>query len=251
MELRAWFYGIFGLVIGSFLNVVIYRVPRGESIVSPGSHCPHCGHSLKPWELIPVVSFLVLRGRCQQCGETISWRYAGVEMLTGLLFFLAARLDLGRPIYRLWLDLLFISVLIALTFIDLDTMRLPDVLVFPLLGISLAAAFVGWGRPGAGEALLSCLIAGGLFFLITWFYPAGMGMGDAKLVAALGAYLGFPGIFIAIFVASLSGSVIGILLTVIKMRGFRQQMPFGPYLAFGAMVALFWGGSIMRIYGGF
>lgn len=244
-----WFCGVGGLLIGSFLNVVIYRVPRGESIATPCSHCPHCGHFLKPWELIPVISYAALRGRCKQCRTPITRRYAAVELLTAGLFILVAMKDLNGPSYRLFLDLLCTSFLIALTFIDLDTFRLPDVLVLPLLGVSLLAVLIGWGRPGLGEALLSSLGAGGLFFLVAWLYPAGMGLGDAKLVAALGAYLGFPGIFVAVFLASLAGSVIGVTLTLMKRRGFRQQIPFGPYLAFGALVVLLWGGDIMALYG--
>lgn len=239
---------ILGLIIGSFLNVVIYRVPRGESIVSPGSHCPVCGHYLKPWELIPVLSFLILKRRCSNCRTSISWRYAGVEILTSFLFFLTAGQAHGYVDSRVIVNFVFISFLIALTFIDLDTLRLPDVLVFPLLGVGLLGAFLLPGRPTGWESILSAAGAGGVFFLIAWFYPDGMGLGDGKLVAALGAYLGFPAIFLAIFFASLTGSCVGGILFLLKKRGFRQQIPFGPFLAFGALLSLFWGQNILETY---
>lgn len=242
--------GVLGLLIGSFLNVVIYRVPRGESIVTPGSHCPVCGHHLRAWELIPVVSFLIQKGKCRTCQAGISWRYPLVELLTGILFYLTGLLSfrIGAQPERLLLNLVFVSVLIALAFIDLDTFRLPDVLTLPLLAIGLLGAFLISGSPRGWESLLSALGAGGLFWLIALIFPQGMGLGDAKLIAAIGAFLGFPAIFLAVFIGSLAGAVLGILFLAVGRKNFRQQIPFGPYLAVGAIATLFWGTQIFAWY---
>ena len=242
--------GLLGLLIGSFLNVVIFRVPRGESIVTPGSHCPTCGHVLRAWELLPVISFLIQKGRCRNCQAQISRRYPVVELLTGILFLLTATLSLSSATQpaRLTLNLVFVAVLIALSVIDLDTFRLPDVLTLPLLGIGLLGAFLIPGSPSGWESMLSALGAGGLFWIIARVYPQGMGLGDVKLVAALGAYLGFPSVFLAVFVGSFAGAFIGIVLLLIGHKRFRQQIPFGPYLAFGAIIALLWGTQIFDWY---
>ncbi|WP_170871476.1 prepilin peptidase [Desulfosporosinus metallidurans] len=250
MYLMSITIGLLGLLIGSFLNVVIYRVPRGESIVTPGSHCPACGHYLRAWELVPVVSFLIQKGQCRNCQARISWRYPMVELLTGVLFYLTVALSFGMEIHpaRLLLNLVFVAVLIALAFIDLDTFRLPDVLTLPLLGLGLLGAFLIPGNPTGWESVLSALGAGGLFWIIARFYPQGMGLGDVKLVAAMGAFLGFPSIFLAIFIGSFLGALIGIFLLLAGRKGFRQQIPFGPYLALGAILALFWGTQIFDWY---
>jgi len=242
--------GFLGLLIGSFLNVVIFRVPRGESIVTPGSHCPTCGHALRAWELLPVVSFLIQKAQCRNCQARISWRYPVVELLTGLLFFLTAMINLSTGIHpaRLLLNLVFVAVLIALAFIDLDTFRLPDVLTLPLLGVGLVGAFLIPGNPNGWESVLSALGAGGLFWGIARVYPQGMGLGDVKLVAALGAFLGFPSIFLAVFMGSFMGAFIGIILLFAGRKRFRQQIPFGPYLASGAIFALLWGNRIFTWY---
>lgn len=242
--------GLLGLLIGSFLNVVIYRVPRGESIVSSGSHCPICGHALRAWELIPVLSFLIQKRQCRNCSSTIAWRYPAVEILTGILFFITASLGLSTVTHpaRLFLNLVFVAVLIALSFIDLDTFRLPDVLTLPLLGIGLLGAFLIPGNLSGWESVLSSLGAGGVFWIIARVYPQGMGLGDVKLVAAMGAYLGFPSIFLAIFIGSFMGALVGIFLLFAGRKRFGQQIPFGPYLALGAIFALFWGSGIFEWY---
>lgn len=242
--------GLLGILIGSFLNVVIFRVPRGESIVSPGSHCTACGHNLHAWELIPVLSFLIQKGQCRKCQAPISWRYPAVELLTGILFFLTASLGFYSQIHsaRLVLNLVFVAVLIALSFIDLDTFRLPDVLTLPLLGVGLLGAFLIPGNPTGWESLLSALGSGGLFLVIALVYPQGMGLGDVKLVAAMGAFLGFPLIFLSVFIGSFIGALAGIFLLITGQKRFRQQIPFGPYLAFGAILTLLWGNQIFDWY---
>lgn len=242
------FYGALGLLIGSFLNVVIYRVPRGESIVKPSSHCPVCGHLLRPWELIPILSFLVQRGACGKCHEPIAWRYPAVEILTGLLFFYTLWLNRGVQDARVFWHLVFIALLIALSFIDLDTMRLPDVLVYPLLAIGLLGAAFLSGNPNWLESLLTAVGSGGAFWLIAKVYPQGMGFGDVKFVTALGAFLGFPNIILAIFIASLLGSLVGVGMLLLRRSHLKQQIPFGPFLASGALVALFWGERIFELY---
>ncbi|HWQ41038.1 MAG TPA: prepilin peptidase [Desulfosporosinus sp.] len=250
MYLMSIIIGLLGLLIGSFLNVVIYRVPRGESIVSPGSHCPNCGQVLRAWELIPVVSFLILKGQCCGCQARISWRYPAVELLTGILFFLTASLSFGAELHpaRLFLNLSFVAVLIALSFIDLDTFRLPDVLTLPLLGLGLLGAFLIPGNPSGWESVLSAVGAGGIFWIIARVYPQGMGLGDVKLIAAMGAFLGFPSIFLAVFAGSFVGAFIGIFLLFAGRKRFGQQIPFGPYLALGAILALLWGTWIFDWY---
>lgn len=242
--------GLLGLLIGSFLNVVIFRVPRGESIVSPGSHCPACGQALRAWELIPLISFLFQKGRCRKCQEHISWRYPAVELLTGTLFFVVAAIGLSAGIQpaRLLLNLVFVAILVALSFIDFDTFHLPDVLTFPLLGLGILGAFLIPGPPSGWESVFSAVGAGAVFGIIAWVYPSGMGLGDVKLVAALGAFLGFPAIFLAIFIGSFIGVLMGVFSIFIGRKRFRQQIPFGPYLALGAIFALLWGTQILDRY---
>jgi len=241
---------LLGFLIGSFLNVVIYRIPRKESIVSPGSHCPACGQSLGARELIPIVSFLIQKGQCRSCQARIPWRYPAVELLTGILFFLTASLSFHTGMHpaRLVLNLSFVAVLVALALIDLNTFLLPDVLTLPLLGIGLLGAFLIPGDPSGLESALSALGAGGSFWIIARVYPQGMGLGDVKLVAAMGAFLGFPAIFLALFVGSLVGSVLGVFRLSIGQKRFRQQIPFGPYLALGAILTLLWGTRIFDWY---
>ena len=244
--------GLLGLLIGSFLNVVIFRVPRGESIITPGSHCPACGHALRAWELIPIISFLIQKRQCRNCQSRISWRYPAVELLTGALFFLTATLSLSTETHpaRLLLNLVFVAVLVALAFIDLDTFRLPDVLTLPLLGLGLLGAILIPGNPSGWESMFSALGAGGCFWIIARVYPQGMGMGDVKLVAAMGAFLGFPAIFLAIFMGSFVGAFVGVFLLWAGRKRFGQQIPFGPYLAIGSILSLLWETRIFDWYWG-
>ena len=242
------FIGFFGLIIGSFLNVVIYRVPQGESIVTPGSHCPRCGHMLRAWELVPVLSYIMLRGQCAKCREKISLRYPLLELTNGLLYFYAAWTDYSGSFLQLGVNLIFLSVLLVLAGIDWDTFRLPDIFTLPLLGIGLVAGFLLPGDPSGWESLGSALGAGGFFWLIALVYPQGMGLGDVKLIAALGTFLGFPKVLIAIFIASFIGSIVGGLLLALKRKGYREQIPFGPYLVLGAWIAFFWGNHLISNY---
>jgi len=173
-----------------------------------------------------------------------------VELFTGTLFFLTATISSGAGIHpaRLLLNLVFVAMLVALAFIDLDTFRLPDVLTLPLLGLGLFGAFLIPGNPTAWESVLSALGAGGLFWIIARVYPQGMGLGDVKLVAAMGAFLGFPSIFLAVFIGSFVGALVGIFLLFAGRKRLGQQIPFGPYLALGAILVLLWGTRIFDWY---
>lgn len=230
-------YGVLGLVIGSFLNVVICRVPKGESIVTPGSHCPECGHYLRPWELIPVISFLVLTGKCSKCGTRISWRYPAVELLTGILYVLTYLTRPERSMAGLVFDFIFVSLLVALTFIDIDNFRLPDVLVILVAVLAFLNTIVT-NQPVFWRSLAGALSVGGIFLLIAYFYAEGMGLGDVKFVAALGLYQGFPDVFLVVFIASLLGVIIGGLRIILFKKELKDPIPFGPFLAGGALIML-------------
>ncbi len=240
-------YSVLGLVIGSFLNVVIYRVPAGQSIATPRSHCPNCGHFLRSWELIPVLSYLFLKGRCSKCQQKISWRYSVVELLTAMLFILAFFFRPGRTMSGLFLDFIFISLLIALTFIDIDTFRLPDVLVILVAAVGVINALVT-KEPVIWQSLLGAVIAGGVFFLISYFYAKGMGFGDVKFVAALGLYLGAPEILAAIFFASLLGAISGGLSLLVNKKSLKDPIPFGPFLAAGALIMFLFQHQLFQFY---
>lgn len=238
MLIYAVFFGVLGLVIGSFLNVVIGRVPEGQSIVTPRSHCPKCERYLTPLDLIPVISYFVLKGRCRYCQERISPRYPLVESLTGILFFGVVYLNKDFIISEIIFDLLFVSLLITLSFIDLDTFRLPDVLVLSTLGVGLIKVLVT-GQPDLWASLAGGLGAFAIFYLIALFYPKGMGMGDVKFVGVLGIYLGTPEIFLAVFTASLMGVGAGIMNIIFFNKSAKDPIPFGPFLALGALFMLF------------
>lgn len=199
-----------------------------------------------------MLSFMLQKGVCRNCQAEISWRYPLVELLTGILFYITATLKLSTEINpaRLLLNLIFVAVLVALSLIDLDTFRLPDALTLPLLGIGILGAFFIPGNPGGWESVFSALGAGGIFWGIARIYPQGMGLGDVKLVAALGAFLGFPAIFLAVFIGSFVGAFTGIFLLLLGRQRFRQQIPFGPFLAVGAYLTLLWGTQIFTWYWG-
>ena len=244
---------ILGSVIGSFLNVCIYRIPAGKSIVSPPSSCPQCGHSIRWFQNIPILSYLFLMGRCAGCGQKISLRYPLIEILTGGLFVLVLYyfgLSLATPVYSL-----FAAVLVVITFIDLDHQIIPDVISLPGIVIGFACSFavpwVGWF-----DSLLGILLGGGLLLAIAWGYQLlakreGMGGGDMKLLAMIGAFLGWKAIFPVIFLASLGGTAIGVPLMLLRREDTRLALPFGPFLSLAAIVFLLWGPQILNWYLGF
>ena len=229
---------LFGLAIGSFLNVVIARVPAGRSLVRPGSACPGCSALLKWYDNIPVLSFLVLRGRCRECGMTISWRYPIVEMVTAVVLVLAY-VALG-PSADFAVAVVLLAALIAITGIDLQHQLIPDAITLPgiLVGLLLNLAT---GRISWVESVIGILVGGGLFVAIILVSRGGMGGGDLKLGAMLGAFLGWKALLFALFVAIVLGGVVGTVLLVTGLRGRKDPVPFGPFLAAGGAMALFWG----------
>jgi leader peptidase (prepilin peptidase) / N-methyltransferase len=235
----------FGLLIGSFLNVVAYRLPRGESLVKPRSRCTSCGEEVRPYDNVPVLSWLFLRGRCRHCGEGISARYPAVELVTALTFAVVALVrgvDAG-----LLLDLPFAAMLIAVANIDLEHRIVPNKILLPLAVWGVAATAVV--RP---DALFECLVAGTMAFtallLTALAYPAGMGMGDVKLAGVMGLYLGLS-VLPALLFAFLAGSVVGIALMIRHGAGARKKgVPFAPFMAAGALVGLLAGPELIDFY---
>jgi leader peptidase (prepilin peptidase) / N-methyltransferase len=235
-----------GLLIGSFLNVVAWRLPRGESLVRPGSQCPACGTPVRPYDNVPVLSWLVLRGRCRACGAPISPRYPLVEAATGLLW-LGVALRGGEAV-EVVTGLLLVTALVPLVLIDLEHRLLPNRITGPAAAALLVAA-LALDPGGVPERLAAAAAAGGVFLLAALAHPRGMGMGDVKLAAVLGLALGRE-VAAALFVALLAGTLVG--LAVIARKGAREgrktAVPFGPFLALGAVVALFAGAAMVDAY---
>ena len=237
--------GVLGALIGSFLNVVIHRVPLGESIVFPGSRCPECGAELAPWDNVPVVSWLLLRGRCRHCGTAISARYPAVELLTACVF---AAVAAARGVDEdLVLQLPFAAVLIAVAFIDLEHRIVPNKIVVPAAVFGVAAAAVV-----ATDDVPELLIAGAGAFLamllIVLAYPRGMGMGDVKLAGVMGLYLGLE-VVPALFIGFLTGTVVGLGILAREGADARKKaVPFAPFLALGGVAALLVGPELIDLY---
>lgn len=241
---------LFGLIFGSFANVVIYRLPKGESIVFPGSHCPSCKTAI-PWFLnVPVLSWIFLKGRCAKCRAAISFRYPLVELLTGILFSVIVA-QYGVT----WLTLeylIFTFGLIVVSFIDFDHMILPDKFTLPGIGIGLIGAWLNPERSFA-ESLIGVVAGGGFLWAVAYIYLAirreeGMGGGDIKLLAWIGAVLGWTAIPFTILFSSLFGSLIGLAIAARKKEGLKSSLPFGPYLAVGAILYMLGGETIARWY---
>jgi leader peptidase (prepilin peptidase)/N-methyltransferase len=244
---------LFGLIIGSFLNVCIYRIPREKSIVNPPSSCPGCGAPIRAWDNIPLVSYLLLAGKCRKCGVNISLRYPAVELLNGLMY--AAVLFHFGIGWHLPLLFALVSAMIIITFIDLDFQIIPDVITLPGMLIGLAAAHFLLPDPFARYSLLGFtssligLFAGGVsFYLIAILSRGGMGGGDVKMMAMVGAFMGWKGVFLTTLVGSLAGSLVGIALMIFKGQGRKTKIPFGPFLAIGSVVSLFFGRMIIDWY---
>lgn len=244
---------LLGLLVGSFLNVVIWRVPRGESIVSPPSHCPGCDAEVRPRDNVPVVSWLVLRGRCRDCDEPISGRYPLVELGTAAVFVivgLRVGLHADLPAF-LYLG----AIGVALALIDLDVKRLPNAIVLPSYLVSAAllgvAAFAQHDAGAYVRALLGMAALFGFYFLLVFIYPAGMGFGDVKLAGVLGLYLGWLGwaeVITGGFLGFLFGGVVGVGLMMLRKAGRKSQIPFGPFMLAGALGAILAGGALADLY---
>ena len=241
-----------GCCFGSFYNVLVHRLPAKESIIRPGSHCPRCGHPISFYDNIPLLSYLILRGRCRYCGESISLRYPLVEGLTGaLVLLLFLRYGL-MP--QFLIECVFVSLLIIITFIDLDTYLIPDVLSLPGLVAGFAFSFLT-PRLSWLDSLLGIVLGGGFFYLVAVGFQylrhkEGLGGGDIKLLAMIGAFLGWPGVVFTVLAASLIGTAVGVVVMWRSQKGLGAMVPFGPFLATGAVFYLFWGEEFYRWYVG-
>ncbi len=249
-QAMAAFAFVLGAVTGSFLNVCIYRLPLDQSIVSPGSRCMSCGAEVRWFDNLPVLSWLFLRGRCRSCGAGFSIRYPLVELLTACLTFLLF-LRFG-PTLSFAVYFLLVAALIVVTFIDLDHQIIPDEISLPGIALGFLASFF-LPSPGWLSSLLGAVVGWGSLALIFYGYlwltgREGMGGGDAKLLAMLGAFLGLKAIPFIIFVSSLAGSVIGLSLMAIQGKNRHLAIPFGPYLALGALLYIFYGPWLITWY---
>jgi leader peptidase (prepilin peptidase)/N-methyltransferase len=244
---------VLGLAIGSFLNVVIWRVPRDESVSRPASHCPACDNPVRPYDNVPVVSWLALRGRCRDCHEPISVRYPLVEAGTGLLFGLTAwylGLSWALPAF-----LYLVAIGVALSLIDLDVHRLPNKIVLPSYAVVAALLVVASAGEDNWNALVRAAIGGAalylFYFVLRFIYPKGMGFGDVKLAGILGmslAWLGWSQFVVGAFLGFLLGAVVGGGLMAIKLATRKSKIPFGPFMIVGAYLAVLFGAHIANLY---
>jgi len=241
---------VFGALVGSFLNVCIHRIPSGESIAFPASHCPHCHEPIRPYDNIPIVSYLVLRGRCRNCAAGIALRYPLVEMLGGIAA-VSSIYAYGLTAEGL-LIFAFLAALIVITFIDVDHQIIPDAISIPGIFVGFAAALI-FGHPTWLSSLAGIALGGGILWIVASGYEwltdrEGMGGGDIKLLAMIGAFLGWRAIPVTVLLASLLGSVIGVSLMALRGRDTKMAIPFGPFLAVAAVCALFWGDQLIEWY---
>ncbi|CAB1059642.1 Leader peptidase (Prepilin peptidase) (EC / N-methyltransferase (EC [Olavius sp. associated proteobacterium Delta 1] len=250
LYLIAIFIFIFGLCIGSFLNVCIYRIPASQSIAHPRSKCQKCDNIVAFYDNIPVFSFLWLKGRCRHCGTKIGLRYPTVELLGGL-FALATFLKFGLSVEAL-IYFAFIACLLVVTFIDMDHRIIPDLISLPGIPICFAASFA---LPAVTykAALLGIIVGGGSLFLVAWVYSLitkkeGMGGGDIKLLAMMGALVGWQGVVFTIFVSSLVGTLSGLAVMLQSGKGMKLAVPFGPFLAIGGITYIFFGTHLIDWY---
>ncbi|MBI5854032.1 MAG: prepilin peptidase [Nitrospirae bacterium] len=244
---------VVGAFIGSFLNVCIYRLPRGESVVWPGSHCPSCNQPVAPYDNVPVLSYLLLLGKCRRCRAPISIQYPLVEVLNGLAYVLVVwRFGLTWPALAY---AAFCSALIVVSGIDLEHQIIPDRITLPGLAIGLVAAATILPITLV-NAVIGVAVGGGLLWLLAWLSPylfgkEGMGGGDIKLMGMVGAFLGWKPALLTIMLGAIAGSVLGITLIAIKLLRRDQYIPFGPFLALGAVVALFFADDLLAWYQSF
>lgn len=256
---------VLGMMIGSFLNVCICRLPKNESVVRPRSRCPKCGNMIAWYDNIPVISWLTLGARCRYCKEPISWQYPLVELLTGILFLFVYwhfGMTLAAPIY-----MLLIAGLVLVTFVDLTDWTIPNEVTYPGIPLGILLGVVGMAYPASGlivtsvfDAMIGAAIGGGILYaldkiaLAVWKKP-GMGFGDVKLLAMLGAFFGWKSIFVIIMISSFLGSIVGVTLIAIQRKkgesGKGHYLPFGPYLAAAGVLFLFFGPELIAAYGSF
>ncbi len=250
--LIALYVAIVGLLIGSYLNVVVYRLPLGLSTVYPRSRCPGCGSLIRARDNVPVLSFLLLRGRCRTCGTSISWRYPLVEAATGGLF-LACLLRFGLTLQTV-VAIVFSCLMLVLALIDYDHMILPDRITLPGTVVGIATQL--WAPlVGPVPALIGAALGAGILLAVwgLWLVvrrEEGMGLGDVKMLALVGAFLGWQGVLVTLFFGALSGSVVGLALMRRGSVDMRSKLPFGGFLALGGLVTLFFGDALVAWYAG-
>jgi leader peptidase (prepilin peptidase)/N-methyltransferase len=242
--------GVCGLMVGSFLNVCIARLPRGESIIRPRSRCPQCRTPIRWFDNIPVASYLVLGGRCRVCRARISRRYPIVELLTAVAFVVQGLAFADQPTL-LGSRLVLTALLIVLFGTDLETGRLPDILTLP--GIAIGLAWSVFEPPGLEESLLGAALGAGVLLAIRWLWRwwrgvDGMGLGDVKMLAAIGAFLGWRQMLVVLCFASFTGAAVGVSLTVLRRSTLQSRLPFGTFLALGAFAASVWGEALIAWY---
>jgi len=239
-------FAVLGLVVGSFLNVVAHRLPRRESLVRPRSRCPRCSTQLRAVDNVPVVSWLLLRGRCHHCGARISPRYPLVELATAALY--AAVIATQDDAVRIVLGLLLVTALVPITLIDLERRIIPNAITGPA-AIGALVVVAALDIDFLPEAVIATAAAGGFFLLAALLYPSGMGMGDVKLAGVLGLYLG-RAVAPAVFIALIAGVVVGAMVIARKgaHAGRKTAVPFGPFLALGGMIAFFAGDALVDAY---
>jgi leader peptidase (prepilin peptidase) / N-methyltransferase len=254
MAVPSWFFYmtllILGLVLGSFYNVCIYRLPREESIAWPGSRCPHCRHPLSLLDNLPLVSFLLLKGSCRYCQTPIAYQYPLVEGVTGLATVLIGwKFGISWGFFQ---ALILVSALLIVSFIDFSHQIIPDWITYPGIGVGLIFSWLA-GSPGLWSSLIGVLVGGGLLWLLAAGYQLlakkeGMGGGDIKLLAMIGAFLGWPGVLVTLLLASFLGTLAGMVLILIWKKDRTHAVPFGPFLSMGAVIHLFLGTTLINWY---
>lgn len=243
-----FFAFLFGSIIGSFLNVCIFRLPAKKSLLFPGSHCPCCGQPVRFYDNIPLISYFALKGRCRSCGTRISPQYVIVELLTALL---SLFLFLHYPLAEYFTYFAFFASLLVVTFIDLQYQIIPDAISLPGIGLGFLASFIlplTWL-----DSLLGIVLGGGILYCIALGYylitkTEGMGMGDVKLLAMIGAFLGPKAVIVTIFLSALLGAVVGLTIIAIKGKNRKYAIPYGPFLSIGAFFSLVWGDALLAWY---
>jgi leader peptidase (prepilin peptidase) / N-methyltransferase len=242
--------GILGLMLGSFFNVCIARLPQGESIVSPPSHCPKCQTPIRWYDNLPVVSYVLLGAKCRACRAPISLRYPIVEVVTALAFVAQAAMFLDQPVL-LASRLVFTSILIVLFGTDMDTQRLPDVITLP--AIIVGVIFSAFAPPGLVASLIGAALGAAILQAVRWLWRRlrgveGMGFGDVKMLAAIGAFLGWRQVWVVLFLASLTGAIVGVAVSLGRGRSMQTRLPFGTFLALAAYAASLFGERLLAWY---
>ncbi len=244
---------IFGSVIGSFLNVCIYRIPRNISIITPSSRCPYCNMPIKAIDNIPILSYIFLAGKCRQCKTKISLRYPLVEFMNAILYVMTLwRFGIG------WYTLAYLilcSSLIAITFIDIDFQIIPDKITIPGIFIGLITGslflpdpFMRYSVLGFKSSIIGFTIGGTIYYAIAVISKGGMGGGDIKMMAMVGSFMGWKSVLLTTFIGSLTGSLFGLFLIIFKGKGRKTKVPFGPFLALGTLITLFYGQELLDFY---